>query len=112
MALITRAFTFVDGTTAYGSQVDSEIANIVNTLNNLDSVALKWDQISVLNNANVPLTLDISSGTQHVADFKVNGTIKTYIGSDGNLVLTTPDGTKTFRLYVDNNGVFNTLELT
>lgn len=47
MALITRTYTFTDGTVAYGSQVDSEIANIVNTMNNLDSGATTWTNVKV-----------------------------------------------------------------
>lgn len=121
MSLITRTFTFVDGTTAYGSQVDSEIANIVNTLNNLDAASKNWDQVSILNAVSVPLTADCSSGTQNIANFKNNTVVQAQIASNGEitiktagagLVLTTPDGTKTFRLFIDNNGVFNTIELT
>jgi hypothetical protein len=47
MSLLTRTYTFTDGTTAYGSQVDSEISNIVNTLNNLDSAAITWTNVKV-----------------------------------------------------------------
>lgn len=47
MSLLTRIYSFTDGTTAYGSQVDSEIANIVNTLNNLDSAANTWTNVKV-----------------------------------------------------------------
>lgn len=112
MALITRTYTFTDGTVAYGSQVETEIANIVNVLNSLNIATSTWGQISILNSSSVPLIVDNSTGSQHIVDIKVNGTIKTYIGSDGNLVITTPDGTKTFRLYVDNSGVLTTLELT
>lgn len=34
------------------------------------------------------------------------------IGAGQGLVLTTPDGTKTYRLFVDNNGELTTTELT
>lgn len=47
MSLITRTYTFTDGTTAYGSQVDAEIANIVNTINNLDSAGTTWTNVKV-----------------------------------------------------------------
>lgn len=47
MSLVTRTYTFTDGTTAYGSQVDSEIANIVNTLNSLDQAGITWTNVKV-----------------------------------------------------------------
>lgn len=47
MALITRTYSFTDGTTAYGSQVDSEIANIVNTINSLDQGGTTWTTVKV-----------------------------------------------------------------
>lgn len=47
MSLISRTYTFTDGTTAYGSQVDSEIANIVNTINSLDSAGTTWTNVKV-----------------------------------------------------------------
>ncbi len=45
MSLLTRTYTFTDGTTAYGSQVDSEIANIVNTINSLDQAGTSWTNV-------------------------------------------------------------------
>lgn len=47
MSLLTRTYTFTDGTTAYGSQVDSEVANIVNTLNSLDQGNTTWTNVKV-----------------------------------------------------------------
>jgi len=47
MSLLTRTYTFTDGTTAYGSQVDSEIANIVNCLNSLDQAGTTWTNVKV-----------------------------------------------------------------
>lgn len=47
MAFINRTYTFTDGTTAYGSQVDSEIQNIVTTLNNCDTAVTTWDNVKV-----------------------------------------------------------------
>jgi len=47
MSLITRTYSFTDGTTAYGSQVDAEIANIVNTINSLDSAGTSWTNVKV-----------------------------------------------------------------
>lgn len=70
---------------AYGSQVNSEINNIVNILNNLDAGSSKWDIVSILNATSVPLIVDNSSGSQDVADFKVNGSTKVSVGSAGLL---------------------------
>lgn len=36
----------------------------------------------------------------------------TITGAGSGLIVTTPDGTKTFRLYIDNNGEFSTVEIT
>lgn len=47
MSLISRTYTFTDGTVAYGSQVDSEIQNIVNTINSLDAATTTWDNVKV-----------------------------------------------------------------
>lgn len=63
MSLITRTYTFTDGTTAFGSQVDSEISNIVTTINNLDSGATTWTNVKV-----TTLTL---SGNVNMGGFKL-----------------------------------------
>lgn len=47
MSLLTRSYNFQDGQTAYGSQVESEIANIVNTLNSLDQGNTSWTEVDV-----------------------------------------------------------------
>lgn len=47
MSLLTRTYTFTDGTVAYGSQVETEIASIVNTINNLDSGGTTWTNVKV-----------------------------------------------------------------
>lgn len=65
ISLITRTYTFTDGTTAYGSQVNSEINNIVNTLNNLDAASLSWDNVKV-----ITLTL---AGNANANSFKITG---------------------------------------
>lgn len=52
------------------------------------------------------ITLSVNSSNQLV----FGGDIITPAGS--GFVLTTPDGTKTYRLYIDNNGELTTLELT
>lgn len=121
MALINRTYTFTDGTVAYGSQVDSEIANIVNTINNLDSATTKWDQVSILNSSSIPLIVDNSTGSQDIANFKVNGVTKTRITPTGEItitgtglgiILTDNDGTgRTWRILV-NAGVLSVQEVT
>jgi len=45
--IITRTYHFTDGTTAYGSQVEAEVANIVSVLNSLDSASTTWDNVKV-----------------------------------------------------------------
>jgi microcystin-dependent protein len=47
MSLLTRSYTFTDGDVAYGSQVESEVANIVNTLNSLDNAGTTWTNVKV-----------------------------------------------------------------
>lgn len=117
MSLINRVYTFQDGTTAYGSQVEAEIANIVNVLNNLDTVASTWDQISVKHATLVPLVSDCNAGTQDIADFKNASVTKCSIASNGEITITTaakglvvktPDGTHTYRIAISNNGEITT----
>lgn len=45
MSSITRTYTFTDGTTAYGSQVESEVSNIVTTWNNHNSGTSRWTTV-------------------------------------------------------------------
>lgn len=87
MSQISRTYTFIDGSTAYGSQVESEISNIVMTWNNHDSGTLIWTLI------------------------KVAGDI-TNSGTGKGLVCTTPDGAHTYRIAVDNDGSITTEALT
>ena len=56
------------------------------------------------NTGNVTISLNSSN------QFVFGGDILTGAGS--GLICTTPDGTKTYRIYVDNNGELTTLELT
>jgi len=85
--LFLRTYTFVDGTVAYGSQVEAEIGNIVTVLNNLNTAVTNWGQVSSLHATSVPLIADCSSGSQDIADFKNNSVIKASIGSGGQLTL-------------------------
>lgn len=86
--LFIRTYTFVDGTTAYGSQVEAEVGNIVNVLNNLNTAVSTWGQVSISNAVGVPLVADCASGSQHIADFKNNSVIKASISSAGSLTAT------------------------
>ena len=54
---------------------------------------------------------DQDSGLSPWTKISVNGDI-TDISPGSGLVVTTPDGTKTYRIYVDNSGQLTTLELT
>lgn len=83
--LFVRTYTFVDGTTAYGSQVEAEVGNIVTVLNNLNTAATNWGQVSALHATSVPLIADCSNGSQHIADFKNNSVIKASFSSAGLL---------------------------
>lgn len=83
--LFLRTYTFLDGTTAYGSQVETEIANIVLVLNNLNTGTTNWGIVSAFNDTNVPLIADCAAGSQHIADFKNNSVIKASISSDGTI---------------------------
>lgn len=85
MALITRTYTFTDGTTAYGSQVDSEVANIVTTLNNLNAASATWDIVKAVNGASVPLIADNSSGTNNIFEARANNVAKVVVGAAGLL---------------------------
>lgn len=90
MALLTRTYTFTDGTTAYGSQVESEIANVVTKLNSLNAATATWDLVKVVNSSSTPLIVDNSSGSNSIAVFRANGSDKVTVGSAG--LLTTAAG--------------------
>lgn len=45
MSTITRTYQFTDGTTAYGSEVESEISNIVTTWNLHDAGTSSWTNV-------------------------------------------------------------------
>lgn len=78
MAQISRNFTFSDNTVAYGSQVESEFQNLVNSWNSHDLGVTGWTAI------------------------KSNGDIT--IAAGYGIIITTPDSSHTYRLGVDNNG--------
>lgn len=120
-SLFIRTYTFVDGTTAYGFQVEAEVGNIVTVLNNLNTAATTWGQVSVAHATSVPLIADCSSGTQNIANFKNNSVIKLAVASNGELtlstagkgiVVTTPDGTHTYRIAVSDAGELTTEQVS
>ncbi len=85
--LFVRTYTFVDGTTAYGSQVEAEVGNIVTVLNNLNTAATNWGRVSISHATLVPLVADCAAGTQNIANFNNNSAIKASIDSTGILTL-------------------------
>lgn len=89
MSLFNRTYTFTDGTTAYGSQVESEIANIVAVLNSLDASSTSWTSLKAINSASTVLSVDNSNGSNNIAEFKANGTAKVTIGATGAITLGT-----------------------
>jgi hypothetical protein len=83
---ITRTYTFNDGNDIVGSQLETEIDNIINTHNSLDSGTSKWTVVNTSNASSTPLISDNSSGTNNIAEFKDNGTAVWTIADGGNLV--------------------------
>lgn len=71
-------------------------------LANTDNISWR----NAANGANVSLTVNASNQLSY------NGGDIITTGTGNGMVVTTPDGTKTFRIYVDNNGELTTLELT
>lgn len=113
MAAITRTYTFSDGNTAYGSQVETEISTLVTAWNNHNAGTSTWTVVSALNASAVPLIADNSSGTNDIAQFKDNGTAVVSVNDGGNvsfsvagkgIILKTPDGNQTWLVRLDNEG--------
>lgn len=103
MSTITRTFTFSDGTTAYGSQVESEISNIVTAFNNHNAGTSTWSIISVLNASSVPLVADNSTGTNDIVNFKDNGAIVFRVNDGGATVITATAGGSSVPLTLNNS---------
>lgn len=106
MSVITRTYTFVDGTTAYGSQIESEIANIVNAWNNHDAGLSQWTTLSVSGNATIGGTLSVTGS------FSFGSGDFTNTGAGKGFVATTPNGLHTYRIAVDNDGSITTEAVT
>lgn len=87
MAAISRAYTFTDGTDAYGSQVENEFNTVFNAWNNHDAGTSSWTYVKVSN------------------DMTNSGAGKGY-------VCTTPDGLHTVRLSVSNLDANNLSSVT
>lgn len=83
--IVSRTYTFSDGTIAYGSQVEQEFSTLYTTLNNLNNATTNWGRVSVLNTTSVPLIADCSSGGQNIANFNNNSVVKASVGSDGTI---------------------------
>lgn len=69
-------------------------------LANADSISWR----NAANGANLSLTVNSSNQLSFAGDI--------ITPANSGFITTTPDGTKTFRIYVDNNGELTTLELT
>lgn len=100
MSTITRTYTFTDGTTAYGSQVESEVANIVSVFNLHDSGTNTWTNVKATavligdGSVNTPGASFINSlgmGIWRIqADtmgFGTNSTERMRIGSTGAVII-------------------------
>lgn len=98
-----RTYNFVDGTTAYGSQVEAEIGNIVDVLNDLNTAAVTWDRVSISHATSVPLIADCASGSQNIAEFKNNNVTKASISSAG--AITAVGGTLSAALVMGSNKI-------
>lgn len=85
--LLSRTYSFTDGTTAYGSQVEAEIANIVDVLNNCQAGTQTWERVYVQHATAVPLISDCLAGSQNIAEFKNNSSTKASIASTGAITL-------------------------
>lgn len=85
--IIVRTYNFVDGTTAYGSQVEAEIENIADSINNLNAGTATWERVYTQHATAVPLISDNLAGSQAIAQFKNNNSTKASIASTGALTL-------------------------
>jgi len=89
MSAVARAYTFTDGTDAYGSQVENEFTTIYNAWNNHDAGTSKWTVLSSLNSSSVPLVADNSSGTNDIVNFKDNSSTVFKVADGGNVTIGT-----------------------
>lgn len=115
MAAITRTYTFVDGTTAYGSQVEIEISNIVTAWNNHNAGSSQWTALSVLGNGSIGGTLGVTGATTLSSTLGISGattfsalTASTVPYLDASKVLTSSAVTPTELGYV--SGVTSALQ--
>lgn len=88
MAAVARAYTFTDGTDAYGSQIEAEFNTIFNAWNNHNSGTSTWATVSALNATSVPLIADNSSGTNDIVNFKDNGSTVFKVANGGAVTIT------------------------
>ena len=94
MSTISRTYTFTDGTTAYGSQVETEFSTIVNAWNNHDAGTSAWTKVKISSSETTPLDIISSGATTQVSidntatngdpliTFKLSGTAVWSIGVD------------------------------
>ncbi len=104
MASITRTHTFSDGTTAYGSQVETEISTLVTAFNNHDAGTSSWTAINVSSTATNPVSI-VGSGATTKVD--IDNTATT---GDPQLTLQL-SGTDTYSFGVDDSATNDPLTI-
>lgn len=98
MAQISRSTKIGGGTTlssntlARAADVETDMLTLLNAHNNHDTAASAWTAVSASGSTTVPLSVDNSSGTQNIANFKDNGTTVLSV-ADGGTVTIAPAGT-------------------
>lgn len=83
MSTVSRTYTFSDGTTAYGSQVETEFSTLYTAWNNADSGATSWTTVK--------------TGT-----FTATGVVTLTASSGNALLIQTSDGGGTLGAFIDN----------
>lgn len=85
--IIVRVYNFVDGQTAYGSQVEAEIENIADVLNELNAGTSAWERVYASHATSVPLIADNLAGSQNIAEFKNNNATMASVAATGAVTL-------------------------
>lgn len=125
MAQLTRSTKIGGGTVlqantlARAIDVETDILTLFNAHNNHDAGTSKWQVGSFENATSTVVIANNSTGTNNIFEARDNGTAVFTIadgggititgqvnltGAGNGITLTTPDGTKTYRLTVSNAG--------
>ncbi len=91
MATVARTYNFVDGTTAYGSEVEIEIATLSTAHNNHDSGASSW---TVVKGATIEATTLLKGKGTATNDDAAAGYIGEYIESNQTSTVNAPTSTQ------------------